>query len=288
MNSNHPTGKTDNRDRGLAASMAASMAAAGGFTLIELMAVVLIMVLMVTIGMLALPGLSRAMAVNRGAAQIVNAYEYARQTAITTHSPTRAVLGTAGYSLFQWVRVFTYNADYRSVYRGVTNTWQVTWPYSHGYQEGAETSEGGGLPEGCGFPHGNYYPTTRGSTYLFPWSNKAVSFNSLSTPMVRTYGKSGAWVSLLATNSAGGSNMLWTTIPTKNQTAVMQDIVWVEFNPFGQADITTTVTVYEATVVQQGREVGGQNLSVNTNSANWVSIITQAGSGRIRTERPGQ
>lgn len=66
---------------------------AAGFTLIELMAVVLIMIIMITVGIVALPKMSKALAVDRGAHVVLNTFQRARQIAITRRVDTYVGLG---------------------------------------------------------------------------------------------------------------------------------------------------------------------------------------------------
>jgi prepilin-type N-terminal cleavage/methylation domain-containing protein len=263
-------------DRQSASKLAHSKAAAcsSAFTLIELMAVVLIMAVVVTIAVASLPGLARSMAVTRGARQVADAYELARQTAITTRTPCRAIVafgGPAGNWTF--TMVLMKNTAYASSYRGYTNSF-VPLPvyYSISFGGGwAYEYEPISLPQGTCVER--FSTTLPGSLARFPAKNYSLKEGAFSI-----LGKTGSGIPYL--NNSGTMSSFGYTYTLPGSTGTKNINSWVEFNPLGQADITSTVRVYEAILTAQGYDLA------NTNSPNWADVITEAGSGRIRIIRP--
>jgi prepilin-type N-terminal cleavage/methylation domain-containing protein len=246
-----------------------------GFTLVELMTVVMIMAVMITIGVTSLPKLSRSIAVNRGASHIVNAMSYARQMAITTHSHARVVFKDADKC-----GVFITNLYYASSRAtGAGATWLVTEAYG-GYLGYAGRQEKFSLPAGARMLFSQDVP---GSVKRFPLPNRVGSnFGGTGEPVLILHASSSymtvptnGTVSGASTNLASFGEKFGTSGPWGDSWQG-EPHAWITFDKFGRADISATVTVVE---------VSSSTGEADPNSKNRVQIITQAGTDRVQVIR---
>ena len=246
-----------------------------GFTLIELMAVVVIMGIMMAIGAMALPRLTKSIAVNRATNHIVRAFETARQSAITSHARTRVVFKPSDLC-----GVYLSSSYYTSTNAAGTTgpLWVLHPAYAGHLGYGAEQTRFT-LPQGATFLFSANVP---GSIYRFPSQNKAGNNTGPATggPVLMltlgncdaTYDNGAGWT----TNFARFGNTMTTTGPWGDSWQG-EPHAWVEFDKYGRADITATVTVVE---------VSSKTGNPDDNSPNRAYIFVQAGSGRIRVSRP--
>ena len=261
---------TDNRrvgSRGLQPSMLSVSRPASrpssAFTLIELLAVILIISILLVIGMTSLPRMQQALALDVAAGQLVAAFELARQTALTRHTDAAVCMLESGYS------VVIKNQYPISDYMLAGNSWQTntfpSWIRDILYTIHPAFVAGlpRGLPAGVAIsekPPDSFclVPTQQGRPLnadltVWPWSKTVLPDESLFA---------------CRPNDTSAN-----TINNPLRCAM------AGFNSRGEASITCTVGLYAVT----SSKIAPTSL---TNMPNWVRVILTQGSGKIQVVRP--
>lgn len=220
-----------------------------GFTLIELMAVVIIMAIVITIGVASLPRISKQLAVGRAGQQVLNAIEYARQLAMTQR--TKSVFAFKDTS----IAVGYHNNYYCS--RAASGQGE-TWLRDRTYQYDGRNSV---LPSGAVF----LYP--RGGNDAGPnvagWGNNyqvnwiGIGYDTLMTPNNIVVYQADAFYSEYA------------------------KCYLIRFDQFGTPDITTTLILTESSSGMRGQWAPMPDF----NSSNRFYIALTKGSRELRSWR---
>jgi type II secretory pathway pseudopilin PulG len=231
--------------------------------LIELMAVVLIMAILIAVGIVALPKMSKALAVDRGAHVVLNTFEHARQIAITRHVDAYVVLGS-------FLKVAVQNQNFGPhLYVSSTNNpnWKMIDPVRDSLILPVVPPIP--MPLNCEI----LYPVkdTRYNPSRYPRGWPANGVTGDNTPSI---GLNGPY---LIYN--GYSNVAVTTWYNSMGYSAAGAVFCVTFDKYGRATMTTTTVVAEITSTYDALAPWSGN------TANKLGIVTEKGTGRIYITR---